>query len=79
MELPPGQWVHFEMTAGLGKASTGKWSLTVRVPGQPPREFKDQPFAKPQFKKLTWVGFTSNATKSTVFHLDNVNLTTSQK
>jgi len=79
MELPPGQWVRFEMTAGLGKASTGKWSLTVRVPGQPPREFKDQPFAKPQFKKLTWVGFTSNATKSTVFYLDNFNLTTSQK
>jgi len=79
MALPPGQWVHFELTAGLGKASTGKWSLTVRVPGQPPREFKDQPFAKPQFKKLTWVGFTSNATKTTAFHLDNFNLNTNQK
>ncbi|MFZ2644133.1 MAG: right-handed parallel beta-helix repeat-containing protein [Verrucomicrobiia bacterium] len=79
MELPLNQWFHVELTAGLGKASTGQWSLVVRVPGQPPREFKDMPFAKPQFKKLTWVGFTSNATKSTVFYLDNFNLNTNQK
>ncbi len=69
----------YPLSAGLGKTIIGKWSLTVRVPSQPSREFKDQPFAKPQFKKLTWVGFTSNATKTTVFHLDNFNLTTSQE
>ena len=79
IELPLNQWFHVEMTAGLGKACTGRWSLVVRVPGQPPREFKDLPFVKPQFKKLTWVGFTSNATKSTVFYLDNINLNTNQK
>ncbi|MCX6906852.1 MAG: hypothetical protein NTY01_02290 [Verrucomicrobia bacterium] len=40
---------------------------------------KNQNSFKPQFKKLTWVGFTSNTTKSTMFHRDNFNLTTSQK
>ncbi|MFA6546750.1 MAG: right-handed parallel beta-helix repeat-containing protein, partial [Limisphaerales bacterium] len=79
MEVPLDEWIHFEVFAGLGKASTGTWSLSVSVPGQPPREFKDQPFAKPQFKQLTWVGFTSNATNSTVFYLDNFNLSTDLK
>ncbi|MBM3892355.1 MAG: hypothetical protein FJ388_24835 [Verrucomicrobia bacterium] len=69
--LPAGEWVRFELTGGLGKANTGRWSLTVRVPGQPPREFKDLAYAKPGFRKLTWIGFTSNATNTTAFHLDN--------
>jgi hypothetical protein len=28
-----------------------------------------------KFNQLTWVGFTSNATKKTVFYLDNIKLT----
>lgn len=71
LDLPADQWIRFEISAGLGEADTGKWSLTVKIPGQPPREFKDLPWAGPGFKQLTWVGFTSNATAATSFYLDN--------
>ncbi len=71
LELPLDQWVQFEVTAGLGKADTGGWSLEVSIPGQPSREFKDLPYASEKFKALTWIGFTSNADKSTVFFLDD--------
>jgi hypothetical protein len=74
LDLPPDQWVRFDITGGVGENSTGKWSLTVKLPGQAPREFKDLPYGKPGFKKLTWVGFTSNATTATSFFLDNINL-----
>jgi hypothetical protein len=74
MDLPMDSWVRFEVTAGLGESATGKWSLKVQPSGQSAREFKDLAFAKPGFKKITWVGFTSNATVATAFYLDNFSL-----
>ncbi len=76
VEIPTGVWVRFDISAGLGAAASGKWSLKVQVPGRPLREFKDLASAKPSFKKLTWVGFTSGATSATVFYLDNFVLKT---
>ncbi|MCY3019122.1 MAG: right-handed parallel beta-helix repeat-containing protein [Planctomycetota bacterium] len=71
LELPAAQWVHFEITGGVGEDSTGKWSLTVKLPDQPLKEYKDLAYAKPAFKTLTWVGFSSNATVATSYYLDN--------
>ena len=74
LALPLSQWAHFEITAGVGKQSTGQWGLAVSVPGQPPHVFKDLPLPGAGFKKLTWVGLTSAATDTTVFYLDNFTL-----
>ena len=74
MDLPLDQWVRFELSGVLGEVSTAKWTLTVQAPGQPPREFKDLPYGKPGFKRLTWVGFSSNATVSTSYYLDDFTL-----
>ncbi|HIJ52141.1 MAG TPA: right-handed parallel beta-helix repeat-containing protein [Planctomycetes bacterium] len=74
MELPVGKWVHFEIAAGLGSKDTGKWDLTVTVPGQVPGRFSGLKNGSSKFEKLTWVGFTSNATNKTVFYLDNLEL-----
>ena len=74
MELPVGKWVHFEIVAGLGSKDTGKWDLTVTVPGQVPGRFSGLKNGSSKFEKLTWVGFTSNATNKTVFYLDNLEL-----
>ena len=71
LDLPVGQWIHFEIAAGLGKADNGRWDLAVTLPGQAPRLFARQTFQNAKFKKLTWVGFSSNATSKTVFYLDN--------
>jgi hypothetical protein len=75
LELPVDQWVHFEISAGLGNGSRNTWDMAVVIPGHTPREFKDLKAGNNKFSQLTWVGFTSNATKKTVFYLDNFKLT----
>ena len=49
--------------------------MSVTLPGQRPRRFKGLKNGSTKFEKLTWVGFTSNATNKTVFYLDNLELT----
>ena len=73
LELPPSQWLRFEISANLGTSEGGSWSLKVIIPGQAPREFKDLP-GNPKFKALTWLGFSSNADEKTVFYLDDFSL-----
>ena len=74
MDLPRSQWVHFEMTCGLGKQADGTWNLTVTLPGQAAQTFQKLP-CDPKCKELQWMGFISNATDTAVFYLDNVKLT----
>jgi len=71
--LPAGEWVKFELTATLGTAGQANWALRVTIPGKPPRVFRDLPY-RPEFKKLTWIGFMSLATQKTAFYLDNFTL-----
>jgi hypothetical protein len=51
--------------------NSGQWTLGVKVPGRPRREFNDLRFHGPGFRKLKWVGFSSNTRVSTSFYLDN--------
>jgi hypothetical protein len=74
LELPIGQWVHFEISAVLGQGKSGQWDLTVTKPGQPPSRFNALKNGSPQFEQLTWLGFTSNANATTAFHLDNIEI-----
>ncbi len=71
LSVPLNTWIRCEVRAGLGKSDTGRWALTITPAGGAPRELKDLPFSSPKFKKLTWVGFTSNASTNTSFYLDN--------
>ncbi len=71
--IPAGQWVHLEVTAGVGKHSTASWDLAVCLPGQPARKFSNLP-CDPQWKQLEWLGFVSNADTKTVYYLDNLTL-----
>jgi hypothetical protein len=75
LELPIDKWMHFEITAGLGNASRGTWDMTVTLPGRTPSQFKGLKNGNAKFSRLTWLGFSSNATKQTVFYLDNIKLT----
>jgi hypothetical protein len=74
MDLPVGKWVHFEITAALGNKDQGTWDLAVTLPGQRPKLFKGLKNGSTNFDKLTWVGFTSNATNKTIFYIDNLEL-----
>jgi hypothetical protein len=71
--LPPDQWIHLEITAGIGPQSTGTWDLAVTLPGQPPQRFTKLP-CHPQWRQLEWLGFVSNADATAIYHLDNLTL-----
>jgi parallel beta-helix repeat protein len=73
IDFPPNEWVHFEITFGLGKQNTGTWDLTVTVRGQDPVTLEDLP-GDPKLKRLEWLGFVSASETRTVFYLDNVKL-----
>jgi hypothetical protein len=73
LALPEGQWVHLEITAKVGSDVDHKWRLTVTLPGAQPQTF-DFATLSPDFKNLTWVGWSSSATDKTVFYLDNIKL-----
>ena len=79
LSLPAGQWVHFEVVAGLGRSSAGNWELIVTLPGQPPQRFSELTNAAADFKVLTWLGFSSTATDRTAFHLDNLHIVNNPK
>ena len=74
MDIPQGKWTHFEIASPLGKKNKGKWDLTVTLPGKSPVTFEGLMNGSEKFDKLTWVGFVSNATKQTVFYVDNLKI-----
>jgi hypothetical protein len=78
LDLPPGQWVHFEMTAGLGSNANGTWDLAITLPGQEPKAFKGLKTGSPDWKRLEWLGFSSTADEVTSFYLDNIELSSSK-
>ena len=71
--LPAGKWVHFALSAGVGKQSTATWDLALSLPGGPLQTFSGLP-CDPQWKQLEWLGFVSNANTKTVFYIDNLTL-----
>ena len=73
LALPVGEWVHFEVTAGLGEDSTGTWSVTVTLPDGDATAFEGLD-SSADWKSLTWLGFSSNAAEARVFYLDNLEL-----
>jgi hypothetical protein len=75
MRLPVDRWITFAVVAGLGTKATRTWELTVTVPGSPPRRFPDLKNLSPDWKTLTWLGFSSMAQEKRSFYLDNLVLT----
>jgi hypothetical protein len=76
LRLPLDQWIHVEISCGLGPAATGSFDLSVTIPGQPPRQFTRLPLMSKDFHRLQWFGFSSNATKKVEFYVDNIKLVT---
>jgi len=75
LQLPLDEWVHFEIIGDLGENNSDTWELKITLPGQAPRAFTNLSYSSGNFEELTWLGFISNATDSTVFYLDNLEIT----
>jgi hypothetical protein len=76
MDIPSGQWVHYEVTATIGAATTGTWTLKVTPSGGATRAFTDLPFRSKELRTVNWIGFISNANEPSAFFLDQLSLTT---
>jgi hypothetical protein len=72
MDVPTGRWFHVQISAKVGTSADGKWSLTITLPNSAPRVFTDLTVGSPDFKNLTWLGWSSFATDRTVYYLDNI-------
>ena len=76
--LPPGQWVTFDITCGLGNKANGKYDLTVHLPNQAtPIHLANLP-CSPEFRSLTWFGFSAEGTQAAVGYLDDLALSVRQ-
>jgi hypothetical protein len=75
LRLPAGEWVHVTVAYTLGRERTGTYTLSVTLPGQAPRTFDGLACAKPELRRLRWLGWSSTATDERVFYIDNVKLT----
>ncbi|NOZ20755.1 MAG: right-handed parallel beta-helix repeat-containing protein [Planctomycetes bacterium] len=74
MAIPHGQWVHIEMHCELGSKANGKYDLIVTLPGGQPQSFPHLDCGSAKFKRLHWLGFTSQAKEKAVYYLDNIKL-----
>jgi Right handed beta helix region len=71
MEIPTSKWVRFEIRAGVGKQSSGTWSLAVSRPGHAVVHKRGLPCGV-GWRSLNWLGFVSHANHPTVFYLDDL-------
>jgi len=74
MDVPTGQWIRIEMTAGLGSKADDTWRLTVGLPGGETKTFADLPVGKKGWRTLYWLGFCSMNQEKTTFYLDDLRL-----
>jgi hypothetical protein len=70
--LPAEQWLHFEITDGLGALADAMWDLRItNQAGEVLFEGTDLP-CDPEFSRILWLGFVSNGTEPAEMYLDNV-------
>jgi hypothetical protein len=73
--VPMDKWVQVEIECELQqKAVPGTYSVTLAVPGEPPKRFDGLSYTGTDFHELHWLGFTSNATTDAVFFIDDAKL-----
>jgi len=72
IDMPVGEWVHVEVTAGLGEACKGTWDLKLTMPDGEVKEFPGLRNGSPEWKTLTWLGWSSSAEAAVTFYLDNM-------
>ncbi len=72
--VEPGEWLHVEVTAGVGKRADGTWRLAVTLPGGKEYRFDDLRCRDESWDELRWLGFVSNGTVESVWYLDNIQI-----
>ena len=73
MELPVGEWIEIAVSARLG-GEAGKWNLKVGRSGKDDSIFEDLPVGNPDWNRLDWLGFVSQADADTEVWIDDLEL-----
>lgn len=73
MRVPPGTWVRFTATVGLGSRADGTWALTVSPASGPPQEFTRLPSGQ-GFSRLHQMVFSNIGQTEVVNDLDTVTM-----
>lgn len=73
LQMPAGQWVRFDVTCGIGDRATGKYDLTVGLPGTAPQVFEDLA-CNPEFQSLQQFVIMSVTDGPSVFYVDNLEI-----
>ncbi len=72
--LPAGEWLHFEITDGLGSHADARWAMTITgEAGEVLYEANDIP-CQPEFDRLKWLGFVAYGKEPAVMYLDNISM-----
>ncbi len=74
LTVPAGQWVHFDLVCGLGRAATGTYDLEITLPGQKPQRFAGLACGK-DFNRLQNLLLIAAGTKPGVAYVDNLRIT----
>jgi hypothetical protein len=73
-KAPLGEWIHIKVTCALGRHANGSYDLKIQVPGQEAQDFAGLACGSPEFNRLDWYGFVSNATQAATVYIDELNL-----
>ncbi len=71
MPLPVDTWINIRIVCPLGNEAAGTFDLTVTVDGTS-TVFEELPLGEPKWNRVTWIGWSSQATTESRFHLDNL-------
>lgn len=72
--LPAEQWLHFEITTGIGRLANAKWNMKITdQSGKVLFDGKDLSCA-PEFDRVEWLGFVSNSLEACELYLDNIKM-----
>ena len=71
-QVPLSQWLHIEVSCGLGDMANGKWTLRYGPVGGELTQLELP--CDPMFKKFDWAGFIADASVAAVFYVDNLKI-----
>ncbi len=73
LTVPQDSWFRVAISAPLGK-DAGTWDLVVTLPDSEPRRFEGLPVGSPEWSRLEWLGFVSQANVASSIWLDDLEL-----
>lgn len=75
--VPLGVWAGAEIEITLGRDAPPVYRLALQVPGQKP-QVCELPVANEAFRRITWLGISSNSQDAAEFYIDNLRMGTAE-